>query len=339
MKQKNKNKKDINNKNKILILGILFLVFSILYYLTFTIFFTPKINIGIIGEKNIDSQLLEITKSGFEKNNYNKYFNVEIIENEKINLNNISKNISKKISSTKEFYLNSDFLKYPKKNNLFEKYNYKYDYFLIVVDKPILNYDEGSMGFWGEASPKYNSALITTKYFNSKSQQNISIIQNHAVHEIMHLLGYLHNYFDSSGIMQYKNSEICELVNYYKLQLPAKIFFSKYFKPQNFMINVYLKNLIIFPIVLFFIIGIDFITIFIFSKIKNRKKTKKKEDKKNKKNENKNILKIYNFKFNENLIAKIFLYLLIIYFLIFFNFIYSIFIILLILIIIINYFN
>jgi len=219
---------------------------SIFYY-TFFLLFTPKISIGIVGVDNIDSDFLQISKDGFDKY-YSNYFDVEVLS---FNLN------SSNIRTQEVYYLNSDFFRTLEEE--LKSQNIDYDYYLIVTDKPILDFDCGSMGYWGQANTNNSMALITTYYFNSKSKDDNLIIQSHAIHEVLHLFGYLHNMYDLSGIMQYKNLHKLELAPYYKFQLPIKTFFSKYVKIENFLLNAYFKNLVILPFWLFLFFGIEFL--------------------------------------------------------------------------------
>lgn len=236
--------------SKYLKISLFCFVLSIFYYV-FHLIFLPQISIGIVGVDNISQDFLKISKNGFDEN-YIDYFNTSLIDF-RINSSNIS--------IEGGYYKNADFFRVLKTNLNIEKLNY--DYYLIVTDKKILDYDESSSGFWGQASTEYNMALITTAPFSSGNQFDNFTIANHGVHEVLHLVGYLHNIYDFNGIMQYKNVDKMNLAYYYNFQLPVKIFWSKYFKIENFILNAYFKNLVFFPFLFFLFLGLEYLIKFI----------------------------------------------------------------------------
>jgi hypothetical protein len=209
-------------RNSIILFALLILILTSFYI------FHPKLKVGIIGVDNVSQYNLEISKLAFD-NHYSDYFKTNVL-NERLSSQNIRTNNS--------FYLNSDFFREIEKTNLHQEYDL--DYILIVTEHKIKDWDEKGSGIWGQADTKTNSALITTLYF----ENNNLIIQNHATHEILHLLGFLHNVFDKSGIMQYTNNQETNLCTYYAFQMPIRTSMIKLFPNKGFLLTVYVMNFI-----------------------------------------------------------------------------------------------
>ena len=215
-------------RNSIILFALLILILTSFY------FFHPKLKVGIIGVDNISQYYLKVSKQGFQKN-YNRYFKTTVLD-ERLSSKNIRVNNS--------FYLNSDFFREIEKTNLHEEYNI--DYILILTNHKIKDWDEEGSGVWGQADTKTSSALLTTLYF----QNNNLIIQNHATHEVLHLLGFLHNVFDESGIMQYMNNNEPHLCPYYNFQMPFRTSMIRLFPNKDFLLTVYVMNFL-FSLILF----------------------------------------------------------------------------------------
>lgn len=120
-------------------------------------------------------------------------------------------------------HLNSDIFKLGNAEKLRERYNV--DIILFVTDHNIKDWDEDGGGIWGQAHPPTGAALMTMAPWQGNLTNNAIIIKHVALHEVFHLLGYPHNNWDRSGIMQYaSNTHTLDLCPYYEAQLPLRMF-------------------------------------------------------------------------------------------------------------------
>jgi len=174
-------------------------------------FFHPKAKIGIVMVDDCEEHLGEIAVQAFD--HYEDYFDAEILP-ERFDASDV------RIKDM--FYLNSDFFKLGDTSRLREQYDV--DMILFVTDHIIKNWDEGGGGIWGEADPPTASALMTVAPWKNNLTSHTVTIEHVALHEIFHLLGYTHNRWDRTGLMQYAlNLKTLDLCPYYGLQLPVRI--------------------------------------------------------------------------------------------------------------------
>lgn len=119
------------------------------------------------------------------------------------------------------------------------------DIILIVTPEMIQDWDDQEgKGYWGKADPAYDAALITTYYWMTPTPQNQTVWAHLAVHEIMHLLGYTHNPWDTSGVMQYaRNTDRTDLSPYYDFQLPARTSLFPVTSGTSFRFTVFMTSL------------------------------------------------------------------------------------------------
>lgn len=204
--------------NKKIILTLCF--FSLLFYII-TSTYHPELRVGIIGNNNVSQKYFNVIEEGFETY-YPDHFEV-IILNDTYNLSNIRINES--------YYLNDDF--FTEISTLKTNDKYDLDFTLIITKNKIKNWLDGGYGVWGQANSETNSALMTISYWDLVT--NKKRIQGVAIHEIFHLLGYVHNPFDKNGIMKYvAESGEFELESFYKPQLSYRTSLVRIFRNVNF---------------------------------------------------------------------------------------------------------
>lgn len=188
---------------------ILFLLTPALW--TGAFLFHPKVKVGVVMVDDCEVHHGITAMNGFD--NYEDFFEATMIP-ERFNASNV------RIQDGD--YLNSDFFKLGEPEKLQKKYGV--DVILFVTDHPIRNWDEEGMGVWGQANSVTGSALMTVLHFNKGTHENRMVIEHIALHEVFHLLGYTHNRFDHSGIMQYGTNPFSrKLCPMYELQLPIRV--------------------------------------------------------------------------------------------------------------------
>jgi len=173
--------------------------------------FHPKATVGVVLVDQCEEHLGRIAADAFD--HYDDYFNSEILP---VRFN------SSEVRVRDGFRLNSDFFRLGDPQGLREKYDV--DLILFVTDKSIKNWDGGGGGVWGQANLPSGSALMTVKPWMNDLKNYSVTIKHVALHEVFHLLGYIHNNWDRSGIMQYaSNIQSLDLCPYYEAQLPVRI--------------------------------------------------------------------------------------------------------------------
>lgn len=238
--------------------SILLVILSIIVYLLM-LFYHPVLNVGIVGVDGINDSYLKLAKEGFDWY-YNDSFNAIMLE-ESFN--------DSKIKVKEEYYLNGDFFIQNQTSDLIDKHNL--DFLLIVTDKKIKDWDGSNLGVWGQADTESSSCLATVYYFQGGSDVANDRIRSIAVHEVLHLVGFVHNPFHRGGIMQYVAKQgSFELSHHFKFQYPIRLSLIRYFRGLPFLVTKLLMDfLMIILIMPFFLISQDIYNHFL--NIKNHK--------------------------------------------------------------------
>ncbi|MGA1794150.1 MAG: hypothetical protein ACMUHM_09375 [Thermoplasmatota archaeon] len=212
------------------VFSALLLVLSTLLYLLMLVQH-PQISVGIVLADDLDREIGLHIDDGFGE--YGDYFDSRVLDY-RFNSSNVS--------SDGTFLLNSDFFKQCPLREIKEEHDV--DVVLIVTSEMIRNWDSNGKALWGEAENEKGAALMTIHYWTSPTKENVTRWQHIAVHEVFHLLGYVHNRWDTSGVMQYaKNVDTTELCPYYEFQLPVRSTFYFPFEGLSFRMTVFLMNI------------------------------------------------------------------------------------------------
>jgi hypothetical protein len=191
----------------------------------------PALDIGIVLLEGMDDDVGAAITEGLDE--YDEYFDAKILDHR---LNDSD------VRMKGGFKLISDhFRSLPLENLRTEN---DVDIVLIVTSEMIQDWDnEKGKGFWGKADPSYDAALITIYYWMMPTGENRTVWAHLAVHEIMHLLGYTHNSWDTSGVMQYAdNTDRTDLATYYDFQLPIRTSLHSIISGTNFRLTVFIPN-------------------------------------------------------------------------------------------------
>lgn len=171
--------------------------------------FYPKAIVGVVLVDQCRTEYGEIVTQGFNRY-YGDYFDAKILP---VRFN------AAKVKTKRKAFLNSDFFTLGRPAQLMKEYGL--DIVLFLTDHPLRDGD--FMGLWGQADTRTGSVILTVKYWMNNPSKDIKL-QHLALHETFHLLGYPHNKWDLSGIMQYAlNTEAVELCPYYRAQLPIRM--------------------------------------------------------------------------------------------------------------------
>jgi hypothetical protein len=192
----------------------------------------PSLDIGIVLIEGMDEEVGVSIRDGFSE--YDDFLDPKILE---YRFNDSDVRIKG------GFKLISDHFRTIPLDQLRSEYNV--DIILIVTNGMVQDWDsEEGKGYWGKADPAYDAALITTYYWQLPTSHNRTIWAHLAIHETMHLLGYIHNPWDRSGVMQYaKNTDRADLVPYYEFQLPVRTSLYSIVSGTSFRFTVFIMNL------------------------------------------------------------------------------------------------
>ena len=207
-------------KRVLYIIFILFLLTPLCLIGTFI--FHPKVEVGIVLVDQCEERFGITAAGAFDQ--YPEYFNANVLP---VRFNASS------VRVRDGYYLNSDFFRLGQVEELREQYNV--DVILFVTDHRIQDWDRTLHSLWGEADTVTGSALITVYRWKENCTQHALRIQQFALHEVFHLIGYTHNDWDRSGIMQpVLMTDDMTLSPYYELQLPSRVLSYKSLLGQRF---------------------------------------------------------------------------------------------------------
>lgn len=192
----------------------------------------PKAIVGVMLVDDCPAWAASTAMEGLE--HYGEYFEGRILP-ETFN----SSGVKREQNTT----LNSDYFKLGKPGELKEKYDV--DIILFVTKNAICNWDEDRGGIWGQADLKTGAALMSINAFNNDTALNRAFIQNVALHEVLHLLGYPHNVVDEADIMRYGGDpHAMDLSPLYELQLPVRVTLCNLWFGIEFKFVMLLANII-----------------------------------------------------------------------------------------------
>lgn len=168
-----------------------------------------KIEVGIVLEEGVEPRFGDYAKDGFLL--YEDYFKPRILD-ERFN--------SSDVRTRGRYYLSKDF------NDLeFSKIlRTRHDVLviLIITDHPLRNWIDNPYVSWGEASIESASAVMTVYGWENPTTQNKIHIMHTALHEVSHLLGYLHDNWDPNSVMQYARDGL-NYTFYQGFELPHRV--------------------------------------------------------------------------------------------------------------------
>ncbi|MCK5548775.1 MAG: hypothetical protein KAI64_07150, partial [Thermoplasmata archaeon] len=179
----------IEKNRKIIILLIMLLVVpTIISGSIWT--FHGKFTVGIVLDEGAELKYAEDAKDGLLL--HGEYFE-PIILDERFD--------SSGVKTLYQFYLSKDFNDPEFTRPLRTKYGLHA--ILIVTEHPLRNWIDNPKVAWGEADPKSASAVMTVFPFRTQSIRDKEARMHNAIHEVSHLLGYMHESLDKDCVMQY----------------------------------------------------------------------------------------------------------------------------------------
>lgn len=170
----------------------------------------PRITVGVVLVDALDTHYGNITLQGFQI--YDDYFEGRLLP-EGFN--------ASQVRVKDGYHLNSDFFSLGRPEQI--RKNHSVDVVLFLTGHKINNYDGNGKGYWGQAHAPSSSVLVTVAPFSNLSAWHVRGIQQTALHEVFHLLGYTHNTRGAVGIMSYGEVPYeVQLVPYKEFQLPVR---------------------------------------------------------------------------------------------------------------------
>jgi hypothetical protein len=152
--------------------------------------FHGKISVGIVLEEGVDPRFAEDASDGLLI--HGDYFEPRILD-ERFN--------SSEVRTRGAFYLSKDFNDPEFSREVRQKHGVHV--ILVITDRRLRNWIDNPGVAWGEADTRSASAVMTVHAFEVKNRVNKIHIMHTAIHEVSHLLGYLHEKADMNCVMQY----------------------------------------------------------------------------------------------------------------------------------------
>jgi hypothetical protein len=152
--------------------------------------FHGEIRVGVVLEEGVDPKFAEWASDGFRL--YDDYFE-PIILPDRFDSSGVRK--QNNCSLTKDFNdpaFSSEM-----------RTAHSVHVILTITDDIIWNWVDNPGAIWGEADPGSASAVMTVNgYANGTASDKVHVMSL-ALHEVLHLLGYLHDGLDNGSVMQY----------------------------------------------------------------------------------------------------------------------------------------
>ncbi len=215
--------------------------------------FHPELKVGIVLMDDTEPIWGELARQGFE--NYDDHFEAEVLDH---------RFYSNDVERRGDTMLMSDIFKFGDGPRLREIYGM--DAILFVCNGSINDWDEEGLGVWGKADTETGSAVMTVAPFSSRSEHHDKVIKHIALHEVLHLLGYPHNPWDTSGIMQYaRNIESLDLCPMFEAQLSLRTVMYQYGIGLSFREAIVVHNIAIVVSILPAYMAVDMMLLFYFN--------------------------------------------------------------------------
>jgi hypothetical protein len=168
-----------------------------------------EIRVGIVLEEGADPKFGDWASDGFQL--YDDYFEPIVLPDR---FDSSDVRMQKNCSLTKDF---ND----PEFSN---EMRAKHDVhaILTITDDVICNWIDNPRAVWGEADPGSASAVMTVKgYANGTASDKVHVMSL-ALHEVLHLLGYMHHGLDDGSVMQYAGNGL-NFTFYQAIELPHRV--------------------------------------------------------------------------------------------------------------------
>lgn len=213
----------------------------------FALFNHPKVTIGIVIDEDTTMEHANVSLSGFEL--YPDYFDAEILPE--------SFKVSKALTVNGE-YLTRDIVNAGDPAALKEKYGV--DVIVFLIDVPIKDHEGDAGMYGGKADTVTGSALVSVYHFYDLNEINTKKIQHVSIHEVMHLLGYMHDRWDRGGVMESPGNLMgLDINRYYRFTLPLHLYTYKAGFGSDFYIGAFVTNFVSCIMWVPYFIGVELI--------------------------------------------------------------------------------
>jgi hypothetical protein len=151
--------------------------------------FHGKISVGIVLEEGVDQRFADDASDGLLI--HGDYFEPRILD-ERFD--------SSEVRTRGEYYLSKDFNDPGFSKKMREKHGVHI--ILVITDRQLRDWIEHPLVIWGEADTRSASAVMTVYAHEVENKVNKIYIMHTAVHEVSHLLGYLHEKVEMNSVMR-----------------------------------------------------------------------------------------------------------------------------------------
>lgn len=152
--------------------------------------FHGKISVGIVLEEGVDPRFADDASDGLQI--YSDYFEPRILD-ERFD--------SSEVRTRGKYYLSKDFNDPEFSSDMRKRHGVHV--ILIITDRPLRNWIDNPSVAWGEADTRSASAVMTVYAYEVKNRVNKIHNMHNAIHEVSHLLGYLHEKVEMNSVMRH----------------------------------------------------------------------------------------------------------------------------------------
>jgi hypothetical protein len=226
----------------------LFIVFLLLtppMIYTGAFLFHPTVKVGIVGDIYCDEFHLNTSRDAFDI--YPDCFEAIILP--------ITFNVSNAAAPSGE-YFPGDILEFMDPEALIKEFGV--DVILFVINVSLIDNEDNNRAKGGKAYTSYSSAIISVDPYSYECDDNVWFIKHLAIHEVFHLLGYVHDKWNRNGVMDSpENLEDTRLNYFYEFQLPVRLWIYKCGLGQPFYRAAFATSFLFMALWIPYFIGVE----------------------------------------------------------------------------------
>ena len=206
-------------------------------------FHHPRIKIGIVLDESCPARQGQICQEAFDI--YPSAFRAEILPT------------TFKLPSGRETYFNV-VLDLAKPKEIRREFNV--DLVLLVINRSLIASTEDDRDIGGKADTLTGAGIVSVDMFLADTEYDRNRIKHIAMHETFHLLGYLHDRWDRTCVMNVQNCrEETRLSYFYEYQLPIRLWTYKLGIGRPFNHAAFITASANFAIAIPYFIGVEIV--------------------------------------------------------------------------------